>query len=255
MRRLSALCLIVATAGLITACASDESAQTPIVDTALPALTAPAPGACDPDAERIPSPTIVIDGNRTDATYGIGQYECGTITGDGYIINSFNPVLLDAGGPVEVDINGTATATISWALGEPFTRDNNGVWTSNTPQVGCARLTILLTSATGSNTATFGADIRVGGEAIDCPQRVIDPSDPSDTTPAAKNTMPPPVVTTKTTTKTPTPTTTARTGQPATTQAPATTTAPTIPVTAAPTSAAPDPIPAPAVTDTATTSP
>lgn len=161
-----------------------------------PGTTAPAPGSCDPDAERLPAPSIVIGGTSTVSTFGIGVYECGTITGDGYIVYSFNPVLLDATDRVEVRVNSAATPVFTWALGGPFTASGDNVWTSTATQEGCARLTIDLTSPGGGNTSTYGADIRVGGDAVACPQRVIDATDPGDigTAPVntpSDNTLPP----------------------------------------------------------------
>jgi len=96
-----------------------------------------------------------------------------------------------------VRINSAATAKLSWSLGEPFTETGDGVWKSATPTTGCARLQIDLVSPGGENTATFGADIRVGGESVDCPQRTIDASDPGDIstapppTPVERDTVPP----------------------------------------------------------------
>ncbi|MCU1394764.1 MAG: hypothetical protein JWM34_3192 [Ilumatobacteraceae bacterium] len=204
MRRTPRLCLLavsaLATVALVAACSSDTSTTTPPSVTGLSIATgstAPIPGSCDPDAERIPAPSIIIGGTSTDATFGVGAYECGTITGDGYIVFSFNPVLLDASGPVEIKTNSADVATITWDLGT-FTQSNDGVWTSTAPTTGCARLTIDLVSPAGLNTATYGADVRVGGTGVDCPQRVIDPTDPGDigsvvpATPAASyDTLPP----------------------------------------------------------------
>ena len=174
-----------------------DSAPTSSTTVAIaPGTTAPAPGSCDPDAERLPAPSIVIDGTSTDSTFGIGAYECGTISGDGFIVFSFNPVLLDAQDTVEVTINSPATAAFTWALGGPFTKSGGDTWTATATQNGCARLTIDLTSPSGENTATFGADIRVGGASEPCPQRTVDGSDPGDVgsvpvnTPA-DNTLPP----------------------------------------------------------------
>ena len=111
-----------------------------------------------------------------EATFGVGAYQCSTLTGNGYIVNNYNPVLLDAAKPVEVIINSTATAVLAWTLAT-FTMSADNVWKSAQPVVGCDRLTITLTSPSGSSYATYGADIRVGGDGIACPQRNVDPTD------------------------------------------------------------------------------
>jgi hypothetical protein len=198
MRRTPALCLLAAATLAVAGCTSDPAASTESSDVTIPTgSTEPVPGSCDPVAEALPAPSIVIDGTSTDSTFGIGAYECGTISGEGYIVFSFNPVLLDAEKPIQVRINSGASAKLSWSLGEPFTETDDGVWKSATPMTGCARLQIDLTSPGGANTSTFGADIRVGGESVDCPQRTIDASDPGDIstapspTPVERDTVPP----------------------------------------------------------------
>ncbi|MCU1368739.1 MAG: hypothetical protein JWL72_2038 [Ilumatobacteraceae bacterium] len=175
---------------------SDPAPTTASSDVGLPSgSTVPQPGSCDPDVERLPAPSIVIGGTSTDSSFGIGAYECGTISGDGYIVYSFNPVLLDASGPIQVRINSGASATLTFGLAT-FSQTSPGVWESTEPATGCDRLTIDLTSPGGENTATFGADIRLGGADVACPQRTIDPTDPGDigsvpvATPA-DNTLPP----------------------------------------------------------------
>ena len=196
MRRLPALCLLAACTLVAVGCTSDPTPSATSSDGVAAAdSTIPLPGSCDPDAEALPAPTIVIGGTSTDSTFGVGAYECGTITGDGYIVYSFNPVLLDASGPIEVTINSSAKTTLRWSLAT-FTEASSGVWKSTEPTNGCARLTIDLTSPGGENTSTFGADIRVGGAGVTCPQRVIDPTDAGDvgTVPLATpvdNTLPP----------------------------------------------------------------
>ena len=63
------------------------------------------------------------------------------------------------------------------SLGGEFTQTGDREWTSSQPISGCDRLTITLKSPSGLSRATYGVDIRVGGETTDCPQRVIDPTD------------------------------------------------------------------------------
>lgn len=229
MRRLIALCLVAASLTAVAGCNSESTtSRSVVVGSIVTDSTAVIPGSCDPAAEALPAPTIEIDGTTTPTTFGIGAYECGTITGDGYIVFSFNPVLLDADAPIEVTINSDATAKLTWSLGEPFSESGDTVWTSAAPVNGCARLTIELTSPAGTNTATYGADIRVGGADVDCPQRVIDPSDPGDIGSVPENIPigngpPAPVTTAPTTTVKPGTTT-----KPGTTSTTATTTATTL---------------------------
>jgi hypothetical protein len=181
MRRLNAPCLAALVLMLaLTGCRSEATSNGSVVISIVPDSTAVIPGSCDPAAEALPPPTITANGVDTLASFGVGAYECGTITGDGYIVYSFNPVLVDADSAIRVTINSAATATFSWSLGEPFTESGDNEWTSAAPAQGCARLTIQLTSPSGINTATYGADVRVGGSGIDCPQRSIDPTDPGD---------------------------------------------------------------------------
>ena len=178
MRRLAALWVLGATAVTMQACSSSSSngAQPAIGNTIVPDSTAPAPASCNPLDEQIPAPSIVIDGVTTEATFGVGAYQCSTLTGNGYIVNNYNPVLLDAAKPVEVTINSTATAVLTWTL-STFTMSAGNVWKSAQPVAGCDRLTITLTSPSGSSYATYGADIRVGGDSVACPQRNVDPTD------------------------------------------------------------------------------
>ena len=179
VRHLTLLCL--GAVGLALAgCRSDAASSESLVVSIAPDSTTVIPGSCDPAVEALPPPTITVDGVDTLATFGVGAYECGTITGDGYIVYSFNPVLIDADSALRVAINSQATATFAWSLGEPFTESGDNQWTSAAPAQGCARLTIQLTSPSGINTATYGADVRVGGSLIDCPQRSIDPTDPGE---------------------------------------------------------------------------
>ena len=190
VRRFSTLCVAAAVALAMQGCASQprpKVGQPDIGNTILPDPTTPAPGTCDPLDLQIPAPTITVDGTSLDATFGVGTYQCGTITGDGYIVNNFNPALLDASKPgtLKVKINSDATAKLVLGLGGEFTQTGNREWTSSQPLSGCDRLTITLKSPSGLSRATYGVDIRVGGETTDCPQRVIDPTDIGaiDTTP------------------------------------------------------------------------
>lgn len=191
VRRLSTLCVAAAVVLAMQGCTGQprpKVGQPDIGNTILPNPTTPAPGSCDPLDLQIPAPTITVDGTSIDATFGVGTYQCSTVTGDGYIINNFNPVLLDASKPgtIKVEINSDATAKLVLGLGGEFTQTGDHEWTSSQPVTGCDRLTITLKSPSGSSRATYGVDIRIGGEGTDCPQRVIDPSDVGaiDTTPS-----------------------------------------------------------------------
>jgi hypothetical protein len=178
VRRLSLLCVAAAVSIALQGCTSDSSPGAGQSDDALvPDATAPPPGSCDPLDQQIPPPSIIVDGHSTDATFGIGAYQCSTIAGNGYIINNFNPILIDdASKPVKIKINSDALVKLTWSLGA-FTETSDNEWTSTEPTTGCDRLTISLKSPSGASRATYGADIRVGGEGVDCPQRVIDPTD------------------------------------------------------------------------------
>jgi len=186
VRRLLTQCVAAAVALVLAAplqgCTSQSRpkvGQPDIDNTILPDPSTPPPGSCDPLDLQIPAPTITVDGTSVDATFGVGTYQCGTITGDGYVVNNFNPVLLDVGKPgtIKVKINSEATPKLVLGLGGEFTQSGDREWTSSQAISGCDRLTITLKSPSGLSRATYGVDIRVGGEATDCPQRVIDPTD------------------------------------------------------------------------------
>jgi len=167
---------------VLATCSSDGGSTTgrpESVNTIPPDPTTPVPGTCDPLDLQIPAPTVSIDGVSVDATFGIGTYQCGTVTGDGYIINDFNPILLDAAEPGTVTVKINSDATPKLVLGDDgqFTESGDKEWKSAQPASGCNRLTVTLKSPSGLSRATFGVDIRVGGEGTDCPQRVIDPTD------------------------------------------------------------------------------
>ena len=182
MRRLLASILFVAA---MTSCSSGSAATFSTADpaTLLPDDTTPAPGACDDGSNAIAIPTIVIGDVKTPATYGKGSLECATLAGSGFLVFSYNPVLLPADGPVQVVVSDKSTVKITWPGGDPFTQTAADTWTSATPPQGCSRLLIALKSASGQGTATYGADIQVGGSSIACPQRDLAPFDPSDTGP------------------------------------------------------------------------
>jgi hypothetical protein len=180
LRRVLVIALVATTA----ACDTDEATPSvsQVLATAAPPDTGPAPGSCTPSPDHPPVPTIEVGDSATDATLGTSSDPCDALTGEGYLDFNYNPVLIDASDKIRV-IVGDTEATIKWELGEPFTEIKSGTWESAQPTKGCARLTIGLVS--GQATATYGADIRVGGTKVGCPQRLIDPTDlgASDTTP------------------------------------------------------------------------
>jgi hypothetical protein len=183
MRRPFLLCALAAVATLVGACSSSDTAGPPPPNSdsgVVPEDTIPVPGdVCDTDADDLLAPTIIVGSESTDASFGVGADACGTLTGNnGFIVYSFNPVLIDADGPVTVRVNGGAAARVTWSLAT-FTQSGDGEWRSTEPTEGCDRLLIDLTSASGRDTATYGADIRVGGADVACPQREIDASDPN----------------------------------------------------------------------------
>ena len=188
------LSLVVAAA--LTACTSSPKTVAPTATTdaaQLPSDSVPAPGSCDP-SETIDAPTITSSSGAVAATLGQGLFGCGAVSGNGFITYSYNPVLIDTTGPLQIDV-GANKAQFTWTPGATFTQTGTGHWKSGTPAPGCARLIIALTSPTGNSTATYGADIRVGGANVNCPQRAIDPSDPSDTGAVVVETLPPLITT------------------------------------------------------------
>lgn len=164
---------------LAAGCTSDSKTPTGTAapNTVLPDDTVPAPGTCEPAADDPPVPHVVVDGKSTEATLGESSDPCDALTGDGFLAFDYNPVLLDSDGSVRVDVGGGAKAQLTWSLGAPFVEVQPGRWESSARTHGCARLLIDLVSASGASTATYGADIRVGGSDIACPQRTLDPTE------------------------------------------------------------------------------
>jgi len=83
--------LLAASTVVGAGCMSDPAPSTASSMSSAIGSTVPQPGSCDPDVERLPAPSIVIDGTSTDSSFGVGAYECGTISGDGYIVYTFTP--------------------------------------------------------------------------------------------------------------------------------------------------------------------
>lgn len=176
--------VIAVVAGLTTiaGCSSDD-VQTSTSDTdptLVPDLTALAPGSCDP-SEAVDVPRIEIGGTTTPATLGLADIGCAGTNGDGYISFNYNPVLIDGDGTVTITVGDAVAAMVAWTGTTPFGESEPGVWTTEVDPASCNRVTIQLTSASGASTATYGADIRSGGESTACPLREIDPSDVPDT--------------------------------------------------------------------------
>ncbi len=165
----------------LSAC-SNASSSTPnsaSIDTAVLG-TVPPPGDCVA-GEVLPTVTLVVDSQTVNPTFGIGSSECASLTGTGYIAFDYDPVLIDTNSAVEVVVKGDGKVTLAWTSGEPFTETKPGHWLSATPAKGCTQLTIALASPSGTSTETLGADIRVGGADVACPQRGLGPSEPIDT--------------------------------------------------------------------------
>ena len=179
MRRfITSLCCVA----LLAACTSNPSSPTPGSATAATVAsgTVPLPGNCVP-GETLPSVTLIVDGKRVTPTFGIGSSECGTFNGRGYIAFDYDPVLVDASKPVDVELDGDAAVTFAWPLGGPFTQTSPRHWRSSNPTKGCSRLELTLTSPSGASTETLGADVRVGGPDVECAQRGLGPVQPIDT--------------------------------------------------------------------------
>lgn len=176
--------LLVACLVGVVGCSSDAGGPptTAALPNVVPDETVLAPGSCDP-TQTVEAPRIEVLGQTVPATFGLGDFDCAGSNGDGYIGFNYNPVLLDGDGVIAVEVEEDLIATISFGGGNPFVESEPGRWTTSLDDNSCTRLTISLSSATDSSKATYGADIRVGGEGVPCPQREIDPSDPSDTGP------------------------------------------------------------------------
>lgn len=174
--RLVALLAIVAATG---ACSSGPGTPAGVTDGA-PAVTETttvAPGGCDP-SDSLSAPSISTDSTKVDATLGVAGFGCGGLNGEGYISFDYNPVLIDGRSSVEISIPDGSAATITWSGDRPFIESSPGRWTTTLGDRSCDRVTIELISAVGTASATFGADIRSGGESVACPQRLVDPSEP-----------------------------------------------------------------------------
>jgi len=176
----------IAGASLVLLTGCDHDSKTPsgtaTINTVLPDDTVPAPGSCEPPTDAPAVPQIVIDGSKTGATLGASSDPCDQLTGEGFVTFNYNPVLLDAEGTVRVEVDAAGRAELTWPLGDAFQEVAPGRWESSTTTDGCARLLIDLVSTSGAQTATYGADIRVGGDDVACPQRDVEPTEPSEST-------------------------------------------------------------------------
>ena len=195
-------------------CSSDAGDDTSTVTdpTVVPDPTALAPGSCDP-SEAVDAPSIDVGGTVTLATLGLADIGCSGTNGDGYISFNYNPVLIEGDGDVTITVADGVGAVLAWDGSTPFSEIEPGRWTTTLDPTSCSRVTIQLTSASGSSTATYGADIRSGGESVECPQRTIDPSDVPDESAGTLAPPPtdPPRTTTPPTSRPPTSSTTAAT--------------------------------------------
>ena len=167
----------------LTACSNSSSSKPDSASAnSTPVGTVPAPGNCVA-GEVLPAVTLVVDGKSVDPTFGIGSSECAALTGTGYIAFDYDPILIDTAKAIEVVVGGDVKVTVAWPGGEPFTQTKPGHWLSGTPGKGCSQLTIALVSSSGRSTETLGADVRVGGTNVPCPQRGRGPSEPINTNP------------------------------------------------------------------------
>jgi hypothetical protein len=185
--------------GLLSFNACSGSSATPTTTTddvvAPPATDAIAPGECR-KPEELATITIRTAGKTFEPTLGVGSSDCTGTTGTGYLIHGYEPILIDATSTFEITIDGEANTTIDWPAADPLQPSGSGNWKSPKLSNGCNRLTIALASTDGTATATYGADIRVGGDTVTCAVRdappLVDPSDsvPFDTAPPGSLVLP-----------------------------------------------------------------
>lgn len=185
-RRLICGVISVAVSLLVTACSGrSESTQATVDDVATPPITVDrAPGEC-----AAPEDLAVIQIRTGGKTYlpslGVGSSDCSGVTGQGYLVFGYEPILIEASDKFELIVTGAATASVDWTAPDPLESVGNGRWKSTTLTDSCNRLTVQLSSPAGDATATFGADIRVGGTDIACQIRSAAPAiNPNDTEPS-----------------------------------------------------------------------
>ncbi|HRE01971.1 MAG TPA: hypothetical protein PLV68_11780, partial [Ilumatobacteraceae bacterium] len=125
---------------------------------------------------------------------GLSDVGCAGVNGDGYISFDYDPALLDE------PVGGNGSLTVVIATGDTATMELSGTqlsdteqpvettagrWTVTVPAQSCVRLTIDLVSANGSGSATYGVDLRRGGEAVECDQRDLPPEEAPELDPDA----------------------------------------------------------------------
>jgi hypothetical protein len=126
---------------------------------------------CDLTEEDLSTPKIASGGVTVDATLGLGELECGAVNADGYIVFGGDPDIFDAAGTIEIVTAADDSPRVSWDGPGSFVSSDPGHFVLDDPEQGCNRVTIFLESPSGRSTAGYGLDIRVGGDAIPCPQR------------------------------------------------------------------------------------
>ncbi len=170
--------------GVFAGCSADR-APTATADTepeSPPATVAIAPGECRPPLE-LAEIAIRSGGASFAPTLGVGSSDCAGATGEGYLVRSYEPAVIDAANTFTVEVDGEVDTELSWSGPQVLTRADT-TWSSPRLPTGCNRLEIKVTSLDGSSTATYGADIRVGGVNVPCPIRdAPDPIDPADIVP------------------------------------------------------------------------
>ena len=182
-----ALCAAVAALLFaIAACSGNDAATQVTSDVALPPVTeAIAPGEC-PVPEQLAVVAIKTADMSYSPTFGVGSSDCGGATGKGYLVFGYEPILIDTDtdASVEIIVTGEVDVSIGWPGGEQFEPTSNGRWKLMQLQRECQRLTIDVTSRDGKARATYGADVRAGGQGVACLVRdASTPIDPADTAP------------------------------------------------------------------------
>lgn len=184
-RRLITGVISVAVSLLVSACSGhNATTQATVDDVATPPITVDlAPGEC-----AAPDDLAVIQIRTGGKTYapslGVSSSDCSGVTGQGYLVFGYEPILIEASNTFEVIVTGPATASVDWTAPDPLESVGVGRWKSATLNDSCNRLTVQLSSQTGAATATYGADIRVGGTDVACQIRSAAPAiNPNDTEP------------------------------------------------------------------------
>lgn len=184
--RLIVISIVSVAASLLVAGCSGSASKTAatVDDVATPPVTVDrAPGECAAPDE-LAAIQIRTGGKNYSPSLAVGSSDCSGQTGQGYLVFGYEPILIEASRTFEVFVTGTANASVNWSAPDPLESVGNGHWKSTTLTDSCNRLTIELSSPTGDASATYGADIRVGGINVICQIRSAAPAiNPNDTEP------------------------------------------------------------------------